>query len=64
MTYDLAIAKLAMQIQAEEKPPLDIILIYLGSVHLERDLFLPREKSLKNQVVLIFWMNVNFWGKG
>ena len=52
--YDLAIAKLAMQIQAEEKPTFDKIFISLGSFHLEMAFFLPWEKSLKNQVVLIF----------
>ena len=35
VTYDLAIAKLAMQIQAEEKPTFDKIFISLGSFHLE-----------------------------
>ena len=58
--YDLAIAKLAMQIQAEEKPTFDKIFISLGSFHLEMAFFLPWEKSLKNKVVLIFWMNVKF----
>ena len=61
VTYDLAIAKLAMQIQAEEKPIFDKIFISLGSFHLEMAFFLPWEKSLKNQVFLIFWMNVKFW---
>ena len=59
--YDLAIAKLAMQIQAEEKPTVDKIFIALGSFHLEMAFFLSWEKSLKNHVVLIFWMNVKFW---
>ena len=62
--YDLAIAKLAMQIQAEEKPTFDKIFISLGSFHLEMAFFLPWEKSLKNQVVLIFWINVQFWKNG
>ena len=61
VTYDLAIAKLAMQIQAEEKPTVDKIFISLGSFHLEMAFFLSWEKSLKNHVVLIFWMNVKFW---
>ena len=34
VTYDLATAKLAMQIQAEEKPTFDKIFISLGSFHL------------------------------
>ena len=63
VTYDLAIAKSAMQIQAEEKPTFDKILISLGSFHLEMAFLLPWEKSLNNQVVLIFWMNVKFWPK-
>ena len=60
VTYDLAIAKSAMQIQAEEKPTFDKILISLESFHLEMAFLLPWEKSLNNQVVLIFWMNVQF----
>ena len=64
VTYDLAIAKVAMQIQAEEKPTFDKIFISLGSFHLEMDFFVSWEKLLKNQVVLIFWINVKFWQKG
>ena len=64
MTYDLAIAMLAMQIQAEEKPTFGKIFISLESFHLEMALFSALEKSLKNQVVLIFWVNVNFRKKG
>ena len=41
VTYDLAIAKVAMQIQAEEKPTFDKIFISLGSFHLEMDFFCP-----------------------
>ena len=61
VTYNLAIA---MQIQAEEKPTFDKIFISRGSFYLEMAFFLPWEKSLKNQVVLIFWINVQFWQKG
>ena len=61
VTYDLAIAKLAMQIQAEEKPTVNKIFSSLGSFYLEMAFFLSWKKSLKNQVVLIFWMNVKFW---
>lgn len=35
VTYDLAIAKLALQIQAEEKPLLDRVFVSLGSFHIE-----------------------------
>ena len=45
VTYDLAIAKLAMHIQAEEKPTFSKIFISLGSFHLGiAFFFLPWEK--------------------
>ena len=34
MTYDLAIAKVAMQLQAEEKPTYDNVFIHLGPFHI------------------------------
>ena len=39
VTYDLAIAKLALQIQAEESPESDKIFVTLGSFHTELDFF-------------------------
>ena len=39
VTYDLAIAKVAMQIQAEEKPQFDNVVVALGSFHIELALF-------------------------
>ena len=47
VTYDLAIAKLAMQIQAEEKPAFDKIFISLGSFHLEMAFFSVLEKFIE-----------------
>ena len=35
VTYNLAIAKIALQLQAEEKPTFDRIFISLGSFHIE-----------------------------
>ena len=35
VTYDLAIAKMAYQIQAEEKPKFDSVFVALGAFHLE-----------------------------
>lgn len=35
MTYDLAIAKMAMQIQEKEKPKFDKIFVNLGAFHIE-----------------------------
>ena len=57
VTYNLAIEKLALQIQAER-----------GQRSIKFSFqkwyfFLSWEKSLKNQVVLIFWMNTKFWRK-
>ena len=46
------------------KPSFDKSFIFLGYLYLEMAFFLPQEKSLKNQVVLIFWMNVKFWQNG
>lgn len=34
VTYDLAIAKMAMQIQATEKPKFDNLFIHLGAFHI------------------------------
>lgn len=39
VTYDLAISKMAMQIQQKEKPKFDNILINLGAFHLEMAFF-------------------------
>ena len=39
VTYDLAIAKLAMQIQSEEQPVFDNVFVALGSFHIELALF-------------------------
>ena len=39
VTYDLAIAKLALQIQHEEKPTFDRVFIALGSFHIEMAFF-------------------------
>ena len=37
VTYDLAIAKVAMQIQSQESPKYDQLFINLGSIHIELD---------------------------
>ena len=39
VTFDLAIAKLALQIQAEESPKFDNIFVTLGSFHIELAFF-------------------------
>ena len=39
VTYDLAITKLALQIQAEESPEFDNIFVTLGSFHTELAFF-------------------------
>ena len=39
VTYDLAIAKMAYQIQSEEKPKFDSIFVALGAFHFEMALF-------------------------
>ena len=39
VTYDLAIKKIALQVQAEEKPAFDRIFISLGSFHIEMAFF-------------------------
>jgi hypothetical protein len=39
VTYDLAIAKVAMQIQAEESPKFDNVFVALGAFHIEMALF-------------------------
>lgn len=39
MTYDLAIAKVAMQIQTEESPKFDNVFVNLGGFHIEMALF-------------------------
>ena len=39
VTYDLAIAKIALEIQAEERPQYDNIFIALGAFHIELSLF-------------------------
>ena len=39
VTYDLAIAKIALQIQAQEKPVFDNLFISLGSFHVEKAYF-------------------------
>ena len=39
VTYDLAIAKMAMEIQAEEAPKFDNVFIALGSFHIEISFF-------------------------
>lgn len=39
VTYDLAIAKLAMQIQSEERPKYDNVFIQLGSFHIQMSYF-------------------------
>ena len=40
VTYDLAIAKVAMQLQAEEKPTYDNVFIHLGPFHITCAFFL------------------------
>ena len=51
-----------MQIQAEEKSTFDKSFISHKIFSSRNGVFLlPGEKSLKNQVVLKFWMNVKFW---
>jgi hypothetical protein len=46
VTYDLAIAKIALQIQNEEKPAYDNLFIHLGSFHLEMAYLKLLAKSL------------------
>ena len=44
VTYDLAIAKIVMQIQHEETPKYDSVFIALGSFHIEITFFKPLGK--------------------
>ena len=46
VTYDLAIAKIALEIQAEECPQYDNIFIALGAFHIELSLFGVLEKYI------------------
>ena len=39
VTYDLAIIKLAMQIQAEESPKFDNLFVFSGQFHMEMAFF-------------------------
>ena len=39
VTYDIAVAKIAFEIQAEERPWYDKAFIYLGAFHIELSLF-------------------------
>ena len=39
LTYDLVIAKMAMEIQIKEAPTIDNIIVTLGSVHIEMAFF-------------------------
>ena len=39
VTYDLAVAKIAKQIQATEKPLLDDVFLMFGSFHIEMSYF-------------------------
>ena len=39
VTYDLAIAKIALKIQNEEKSAFDHLLVHLGAFHIEMALF-------------------------
>jgi len=39
LTYDLAVAKIAYQIQIQESPTFDNIFIYLGAFHIEISFF-------------------------
>ena len=41
LTYDLAIAKIALQVKAEEKPTFDRIFIPIGSFQIEMAFFQP-----------------------
>ena len=44
LTYDLAIAKMAMEIQIEKVPTFDNILVTLGSFHIELAFFSVMQK--------------------
>ena len=57
-------SKVSNQIQPEEKPIFNKIFISFGYFHQKMAFFSALGKILKNQVVLIFWMNVKFWQKG
>ena len=46
VTYDLAIAKVAMQLQAEEKPTYDNVFIHLGPFHITSAFFFMLGKYL------------------
>lgn len=47
VTYDLAIAKIALKIQNEEKPAFDHLLVHLGAFHIEMALFKAFEKVIE-----------------
>ena len=63
VSYDLAIAKIAMQIQAEESPKFDDIFVALGSFHIELAFFSSMGKMFRNQVPIICLQNVEFFKK-
>ena len=46
MTYDLAIAKIASQIQSEERPAYDNLFIDLGAFHIEMNLLKAFDKVI------------------
>ena len=46
VTYDLAIAKIAMQIQKEESPVYNNMIIALGSFHIEMAYLKARDKII------------------
>ena len=60
VTYDLAIAKIVMQIQKEEFPVYDNILIALGSFHIEMAYFRLTVRSHHNQEDHSYFRNVNY----
>ena len=45
VTYDLAIAKITMQLQAEESPKYDNVFVAMGSFHMELSMFGAIAKS-------------------
>ena len=64
MTYDHAIAKLVMQIQAEEKPAFNKIFISLGSFHLEIAFFSALDEIIEELSGPHILNEINILAKG
>ena len=60
VTYDLAISKIAMQVQKEESPLYDNIFTVLGSFQIEMTYFKALVRSYQNQEDHSYFRNVKY----